>query len=954
MIDPNDIFHVENVELVPDGFDLVESVQASYATKGQPIDNLGAIVPKVIEGSTAGAKGYKSTLPLDPGEYNIVIQSEREKSTDFIAVDINDWIDEPAWNYDPVYKGFRLIPGTDWLQFAQRYVARLGPAQPGQPAQSDNLRVWKAIANGQKITYVDPEGNHDEFYYARAEDIVHLDLSFDQNGRPILVWEEAGKIHLRWYNPIAGGMVVVELGFGVTPFVSMDGWDSTLEQTENFIVYSRDGKLCYRRQLDRFETEYVIVEGNVGSVVALGVTAFESLVISYFDHYQGVIDYIATRPKGKLYRDRMANAVGTVNTLSILVRKAVAEVNTRDQVSPAVSSMNDLVFTLPGVTVHEIVQQDRVHLGESKMSGLQIQLRGQLINHSLRDEFNSMAADVVVSVPQIMPSYDAAIVNKDNGFSKSILDSRDLTWEFELEKEPFSNPTATAMWVKSVNVTPGSFTLLCEFNGVALGFDENSALSTMDVLTGDIVAGHAFPSGVVVDQSGTSGVAVDEETYLIGPDSKIWLYEASGLIDVAEIVETGFDTAERVRAVGHHEGKLVILADASQDVLVYDLTTDAFNVETDALALPFDAVMMRVTSTPKGILIAGDVESWYYVPGETIRSLGAKPAITPGALGYHGDQAILTTGIREPVDSTRPNDSIHFLHSCSSRWLDRIYPCDDLDGTFGNGIQVGQYLVLDRGDFFIRLDMELAGDPAYYQTVVAFIDEVPTGTPVVDAKSQDKTWGLGASGSSWVDKDGFPSLKTEANVSSGSVGALTPSNVDYRTETNTISSFTYEGLFYIDSVSTLEDYQTLAYLGHPTNSNINFFALHVRNGKPGGNVGLADRPNGTVQAYSIRGVDDVPLDEWFHLALSLEGTELYLHLNGKVVAQHTFAGPSWFRVWSNQQFYVGPSRMPNGTTVNVGPHGPTLDCHFAAVRFTSHIGRYTEDGTMLHKLHNVY
>lgn len=302
MNDPNDIFNQENTRSVLYGFRLPTTLDAFYSTKGEALGNDGPIAVNVRPYSTAMVTGFKSSIPVRPGrdpDYTAVFNSTRARSTDFVAVDVEDWADKPAWDYTPIYQGFRAIPGTDFIQFSQRAFTVPDPG-------GDNM--WSVEAHDSFIRLVDTNNAITDINFARSDEIAHLHMAFDENKRPVVTWEHLGKIYIYCYEDIAEGFLVAQAAEGITPFMCQRTQGDQSDLGDYFLVYARQGRLCYRRAIEEFSEEYAIRSSYVASVLGVGVTDLQALVITYFDASVERLRHISTDSSGLFQEEPVSPA----------------------------------------------------------------------------------------------------------------------------------------------------------------------------------------------------------------------------------------------------------------------------------------------------------------------------------------------------------------------------------------------------------------------------------------------------------------------------------------------------------------------------------------------------------------------------------------------------------------------------------------------------------------------
>jgi hypothetical protein len=93
--------------------------------------------------------------------------------------------------------------------------------------------------------------------------VRELAFAFDQNMRHNVAYRLAdGRIYLRWFDSVASGYVVTDMGLGKNPRMALD--DKRIAQSaasDVVLAYIRDGQVLYRLQRDRYGVEYVAAFG---------------------------------------------------------------------------------------------------------------------------------------------------------------------------------------------------------------------------------------------------------------------------------------------------------------------------------------------------------------------------------------------------------------------------------------------------------------------------------------------------------------------------------------------------------------------------------------------------------------------------------------------------------------------------------------------------------------------
>lgn len=142
-----------------------------------------------------------------------------------------------------------------------------GPVQVQDPSQGMLVKVWTLEADEKTVTLSAP-GSLPIVLFSRLEDIKSVSLSFDQNGRPYVAFEEVpGSSYLYWFDPVPNAYVFMPVD-GAYPIITLDdarfidGGDSDV-----ILSYIRDEAIRYWQQRDRYTIEYTPTEGPLGPPV---------------------------------------------------------------------------------------------------------------------------------------------------------------------------------------------------------------------------------------------------------------------------------------------------------------------------------------------------------------------------------------------------------------------------------------------------------------------------------------------------------------------------------------------------------------------------------------------------------------------------------------------------------------------------------------------------------------
>ncbi|KND22827.1 hypothetical protein AFK20_01645 [Enhydrobacter aerosaccus] len=92
-----------------------------------------------------------------------------------------------------------------------------------------------------------------------VSDITEVDLTFDQNMRPVLTYVSGGIAKLYWYDTVSQSQVITDFSNAKNPRVSLD--DKRAFNTANsdvIFAYINNDQLCCRYQRERYGIEHVL------------------------------------------------------------------------------------------------------------------------------------------------------------------------------------------------------------------------------------------------------------------------------------------------------------------------------------------------------------------------------------------------------------------------------------------------------------------------------------------------------------------------------------------------------------------------------------------------------------------------------------------------------------------------------------------------------------------------
>lgn len=235
-----------------------------------------------------------------------------------------DVIPSDLWDYTPVIENLVEILNTGYYRFKIDRAVSYGPQAIGEPINITDLGTWEMRLVGDTFTFIRPDSTTFDLVVPEALEAEHVDFTFDQNGGLLIVFTVAGRTKLRWYNPQVGEVVVTDFGLGTTPYIAPTTWNNVIGTVEIIIVYYRSGDLRYRRQLDRYDTEYSLDVESAGDILHVGHSEMNSLFVEYFRPQSNTVANIFTESLGSWAYDAVPAISGREGEiLDITIRPSV-------------------------------------------------------------------------------------------------------------------------------------------------------------------------------------------------------------------------------------------------------------------------------------------------------------------------------------------------------------------------------------------------------------------------------------------------------------------------------------------------------------------------------------------------------------------------------------------------------------------------------------------------------
>lgn len=140
----------------------------------------------------------------------------------------------------------------------------MGGVELFNPTQGLNTHIWHAWTefnkeNGNSIIFIkrDDLADNDKIAFLSDKKISEIDLTFDQNMNPCLVYVSDNTPKLYFYDARLGEYSTIVLQGVQQPKISLDDKrDFSISQSNIVLAYMRGKSLYMRLQKDRFMIEY--------------------------------------------------------------------------------------------------------------------------------------------------------------------------------------------------------------------------------------------------------------------------------------------------------------------------------------------------------------------------------------------------------------------------------------------------------------------------------------------------------------------------------------------------------------------------------------------------------------------------------------------------------------------------------------------------------------------------
>lgn len=141
-------------------------------------------------------------------------------------------------------------------------------------------QLWTISTDGTHI-YADAPSLAAPALLLSPGNVASVRGCFDQNMNPFICYLQEGQWNYWWYDTTIPGMVTSQLPGTVNSVVcTLDDkrpWEAN--KSDICLLYTNNGNLYYRRQRDRYATEYLLKASVNGTLVKVAMNGIERLQI---------------------------------------------------------------------------------------------------------------------------------------------------------------------------------------------------------------------------------------------------------------------------------------------------------------------------------------------------------------------------------------------------------------------------------------------------------------------------------------------------------------------------------------------------------------------------------------------------------------------------------------------------------------------------------------------------
>lgn len=157
-------------------------------------------------------------------------------------------------------KNISLTRRPEAITFDGKTAFDMGGIDLGDTSNGLFARPYKVYVEDNTIYIqkgLDASWSAPEVLFTHDGNIDELSLTFDQNARPFVSWEDNGNIYIYWYNPGTAANEKALICSGRYPVSTLDYRHTIYMAESDIMLFYIDGaNVKYRQQRDRFTIEY--------------------------------------------------------------------------------------------------------------------------------------------------------------------------------------------------------------------------------------------------------------------------------------------------------------------------------------------------------------------------------------------------------------------------------------------------------------------------------------------------------------------------------------------------------------------------------------------------------------------------------------------------------------------------------------------------------------------------
>lgn len=146
-----------------------------------------------------------------------------------------------------------------------------GAGALNDPSLGMFYQMWNTRIVNDKI-YISAD-NTPEYLWYDGTSVTDVSIAFDQNMRLYMAYRDLDVTYFYWYNSQTAQHETMNLGTNcLTPKISLDDKRATQSGGSDIILaYVKSGKLYFREQRERFQTEHLLADGPFVGLNKMGM-----------------------------------------------------------------------------------------------------------------------------------------------------------------------------------------------------------------------------------------------------------------------------------------------------------------------------------------------------------------------------------------------------------------------------------------------------------------------------------------------------------------------------------------------------------------------------------------------------------------------------------------------------------------------------------------------------------